>query len=69
VQRPRRSRPDRATPAEPATDADRASQEPGPSDFLAVENWRREPFPQEFPEGAYGAPPVVTESDPERPPR
>ena len=51
---PRRDGP---TPAQLETDRDRASEEPGWSDFLTVENQRRELFPQEFPDGAYGAPP------------
>ncbi len=28
-----------------------------PADFTSVENRRHEPFPEEFPEGAVGAPP------------
>jgi len=53
--RPRRDGP---SPARPETDRDRSSEEPGWSDFLTVENQRRELFPQEFPDGAYGAPPI-----------
>lgn len=38
------------------TGRDEASRRAGPSDFLNVENRRRELFPEEFAEGAYGAP-------------
>ncbi len=51
---PRRDGP---TPAQVETDRDRASEEPGGSDVLTGENQRRELFPQEFPDGARGAPP------------
>lgn len=39
-----------------ASDEDQATPEGRASDFAAVENRRREPFPAEFPEGPYGAP-------------
>ncbi len=39
-----------------ASDEDQATPEGRPSDFASVLNWQREPFPEEFPEGPYGAP-------------
>lgn len=49
-----------------SSDEDQATPEGGPArgrpearftDFTNVENRRHEPFPEEFPEGAVGAPP------------
>ncbi|MBE3589225.1 MAG: hypothetical protein IMW98_00165 [Firmicutes bacterium] len=64
----RRSRPDAAQRNRAGldfmqADADRRTPvPPGEADFVNVENMRRELFPQEFPEGPYGAPPDAVEA-------
>lgn len=47
------------------TGQDENTRQAGPSDFLNVENQRRELFPEEFAEGAAGAPPMEGEVIPD----
>src|SRR5579875_1451983 len=53
----RRGGPDGRSVDSAESDPDRRTWEPGWSDFDTVVNQRRELFPEEFPEGPYGAPP------------
>lgn len=47
----------------PESDRDLQTEEHGASDFTHVVNRRRELFPEEFPEGPYGAPPLEDTED------